>query len=67
MQEMYLQMKNHCMDLEVNGLPKQGVGQQTQPKEQTHRRVHCLHSPASFPYRAAMHQAFPYKFALQLC
>ena len=31
-----------------------------------HRRVCCLHSPASFCYSAAMQQAFPCQFALQL-
>lgn len=25
MQEIYLQIKNHCIDLELNGLQKQGV------------------------------------------
>lgn len=25
MHEIYLQIKNHCIDLEVNGLQKQGV------------------------------------------
>lgn len=30
-----------------------------QPKEQTHRRVCCLHSPASFHYSAVMNPVLP--------
>lgn len=58
MQKIYFQIKNGCIDLGGNGFTKTG-GLTANSLKNRHKRVFCLHSPASFHHSAAMPLALP--------